>query len=67
MAWVARALHGVTVPLQTDDVDCQKHPCCRLQSFCVASCGHGVSVPLHGVAPVDQLHPGVVHVACVVS
>jgi hypothetical protein len=32
-----------------------------LQVFCAVICAQGVSVPVHGVADADQLHPGVVH------
>ena len=59
------ALHWVTVPMQTDEVDCQLQPRWFWQSCCVWTCVHGVRVPVQSWAPEDQLHPGVVHVAWV--
>jgi hypothetical protein len=64
--WLASAPQGVTVPMHTDEVDCQLQPRCCPHSFCVESAVHAVSVPLHGVALVDQLQPGVVHADCVI-
>jgi hypothetical protein len=59
---VASALHGVTVPPQTDDVDSHTHPVCIPHVLWVDSCAHGVRVPVHGVAPALQVQPGVVQV-----
>jgi hypothetical protein len=64
---VLSASHGVTLPLQTEDVDCQMQPRCTLHVFCELSAVHAVRVPLHGTAVVDQPQPGVVHVAWLVS
>jgi hypothetical protein len=33
----ASAVHGVTLPWQTDDVSCHEQPCCRVQVFCAVS------------------------------
>jgi hypothetical protein len=37
VACVASAAHGVTVPVQVVDVDCQLHPCCSVQLLSVES------------------------------
>jgi hypothetical protein len=55
------------MPMQTDEVDCQLHPCWFLQSVSFASCVHGVSAPVHATALGDQLQPGVVHMAWSIS
>jgi hypothetical protein len=60
--WFVSALHGVTLPEQTDEVDSQMHPRWPWQEFCEVSAVHTVSVPLHVVPVDDQLQPGVVHV-----
>jgi len=51
--------------MQTVEVDCQVHPCWLMQLVSCGSAVQGVSVPVHEVAVVFQLQPGVVHVACV--
>jgi hypothetical protein len=64
LACVARAPHGVTVPVHVDEVDCQEQPCCSEQVPWVPSAVHAVSVPVQVVVPADQVQPGVVHVDC---
>jgi hypothetical protein len=60
--WFVSALHGVTLPEHTDEVDCQKQPRWLWQVFCEVSAVHAVSVPVHVVPVADQAQPGVVHV-----
>jgi hypothetical protein len=50
---VESAAHGVTVPVQTDEVDCQKQPTCAPHAFCDVRLVQGVSVPVHGVADAE--------------